>query len=39
MGCRRMGMVSGGGGGGGGGGGDMLGDGRRVSTNPTAKHE
>lgn len=33
MGCRRMGMVSGGGG------GDMLGDGRRVSTNPTAKHE
>lgn len=36
MGCRRMGMVSGGGGGGG---GDMLGDGRRVSTNPTAKHE
>lgn len=29
-------MVSGGGGGGG---GDMLGDGRRVSTNPTAKHE
>lgn len=36
MGCRRMGMVSGGGGGGG---GDMLGDGRRVSTNPTAKHQ
>lgn len=36
MGCRRMGMVSGGGEGGG---GDMLGDGRRVSTNPTAKHE